>query len=183
VRPVVLYEDQLAPGTKPINFGIHQLALACVADLRHLERWKLKDAFSAQVCKGRDKLLRELELRRDDSGPLVAAVDHDQLYTALKLAPGACKSAILEKLHERHPSVRVVLVLENTEDLLAAARAALGLPAVKEKASPKERDQVLHALASAAAERRAEFLRSYEPFARLVNILNELLQPSSRPSS
>lgn len=116
-----------------------------------------------------------MELRREDGPPLVAAVDHDKIREPLKLAPDACKSAVLDKLHERHPTVRVVLVLENTEDVLAAARVSLGQPALTVKPTPRERDKVLHALANETAERRANFLAAYPPFARLVKILSELL--------
>jgi len=175
VKPVVLYEDQLAPDTKPHQFGLHQLALACLADRRRVDRWTLAGRFDARICKGDAKLLAQLDLRREDGAPLVAALDHDKIRNRLRLRLDACKSVVLDKLHERHPTVRVVLVVENTEDILAAVRDTLGRAAATDKPPPKERDKLLHALADAPAERRASFLAAYPAFARLVKILNELL--------
>jgi hypothetical protein len=175
VKPVVLYEDRLAPDTKPTQFGLHQLALACVADRRNAARWQLCTSFDARPCKGLGNLVKELELRRHETTPLVAAIDHDEIRLKLRLPPDACKRRVLEKLREHHPTARVVLVLENTEDVLTAVRAALGQPALGGKPTPKERDKVLHALADAPAERRVSFLAAYEPFDRLVRILTELL--------
>ena len=157
---MVLYEDQLAAGTLPKQYGPHLLVKQCVADMLGREGyWEVGDV-EALPCKGRDQLLRKLrEGRQYAAASVVAVLDDDKVRDAHAALEGACKADVVRWLRESTgcPSparLRPVLLAENMETLVDAVCTCLGLPIPQAKPRPIDRDELIsRALARSAAGR------------------------------
>lgn len=170
----VLYEDELARA-EPKRFGPHVLLIACLEDDLKTSRRDLEDVIKAVPKKGDGNL--RIALRRDigRQGPAVALFDHDRCRAAFGLQKSACKSQVLAAAQELAPSVRLVLLEQNVESLIATACRVMGDSVPISKPTPLQRDEILQKLAWLDAKLRLKLRRELQSFDRLVQRVLEVV--------
>ena len=100
---------------------------------------------------------------------LMVLVDNDRIRGHLGLRGDACRTATIAAFHAEHAFV-VILLENNTEDLLSVVAAVLGEAPPAGKPNPLERDQRLQRAAwGSTAEQRAEMLVRCPSFGRLID--------------
>lgn len=154
----VLWEDSC--GTQVKAFGSHALLLSCIADLLNRDRFALGKFVIASAKKGNSKLKGAIDSdceRLSRSGPVIAVFDDDQVRRLYNLPPNACKIQIIREARS-HPSLDIVLLERNIEDLVDACCEALGIGLPETKSRPDERDKILNAAASAIDPKVREFV-------------------------
>jgi hypothetical protein len=144
VRPVrVYYEDSWGEAKQ---FGLHELLVACVADILDIAPWELKHEYEAWPTNGNAKLLavcRDQVPRMPD--PIVIAVfDADKLHKLLFASGRPPEADIIVELRRRCPDPRlhIFLLTQNTETVVDAATDCLGIERVEK--DPISRDRQLN---------------------------------------
>ena len=173
----VIYEDRHAKGET--HFGPHMLLLACVADRTQSNRFALLRRVTPIASGGDGNVRRKLRDNGDALaalGPLVAMFDSDKIRTRYDLDHALSEAQVVEAiLHEAQDSPKILLLVRNMEDLVAACCAALKRPIPTGKPTPEERDHVLQAAAGDSDAVRTEILRRVPSFERLVDEVGRLL--------
>lgn len=152
LRPVtVLYEDQR--GTEVREFGPHALLTAIVADGLGVDIGNLKNVLRAIPKKGVSKVLSEVKLNHSrltqDGRWLVVLIDDDRVREHLGLQSHTSEALVVQAIlaaANAPTRVAVVLIVRNTESVVNAAAACMGLAAPVQKGIA-ERDAVLGAAA------------------------------------
>lgn len=168
--PTVLYEDARAVATK--YFGPHELLCACTADRTGDRLFSLRKRLIDVPSNGVGPLLARVRqvTPRFEQYPqrLLVLVDHDRIREHIRLPPLACRAQVVSAVRGARP-FSVVLLEENTEDLLRAAREVLGGGPLTGKPTPLERDRILENAAHATTrEQRQAILERCPSFGRLV---------------
>lgn len=204
----VLYEDKAAPGEGGRRFAVHQLVLACVADLLpHGDGgprtiYDLREVIAGIARNGRDNVLKDCVADRwtkfsPGGQPVFAVVDHDRIHDtkgehALMVTKGACFTEI-RKAFRKHvqesEQVRIILLRDNLESLFRVVherglleqdmRPLLVRVIAKSGVGLIDRDTVLNALAFADDRGRRDVLCEAVPsFGYLVRSLAALVVPA-----
>ena len=183
MRAVVLYEDSRGVPVK--NFGLHMFVLAAAADRMSDDRWALGRAVKDRPLKGNGNLLKAC---REDPHPcpVIGVFDNDRIRELLKLPSGSCKSEVIAAVKKpaKDPArLSIVLLLQNTEDVLKSVAEHMPVAAARLEAALKKdlnaRDAILNnAAADANPDLRAAVLRSIPSLDRVVRVLVEVLSPS-----
>lgn len=170
----VFYEDDA--GGQVTNFGLHILALACLADRWGEDRYSLNKLTRAAPQNGNAKLrktIRGLGPTRD----IVAVFDADKVRELYGQPTSSSDEAVVAAIqNEAGPGVRVCLLNKNAEDVVLACCKAMGRPSPRAKPSPRERDQIFHAAASGDVGPRQILLREVPSFAKFVELLGDLVK-------
>lgn len=183
----VLYEDRRSLQK---GFGLHDLVVACVADLLHKSPWReIEKEFEAVPLKGNGNVLRAVRDEtewRTRGRALVAFVDRDQVKRLSKDADGrldheSCGRVLAEQFRNGKPAT-VVLLDGNVETIVRAAGEALKRPEGKIEEAVKTKDRTLRdsilieaADASDPGVRQA-ILGQVPSLQRLVRILAKLAE-------
>jgi hypothetical protein len=197
----ILYEDQLASGAGPHNFGPHRFLIACVVDdLAQGNWWKERDRLDRLTvpicCKGANKLLERIEEVSGPS-PVVAVVDGDRIREALGLpatAPTADVEARIRGLAGGnadlvHPCIldrNLETILERVRDVARDDVDADALTSALAKESRgrglSARDRVFESLSYDTKSAARTSIRAAMPtFNDLVNTARELIR-AARPT-
>jgi hypothetical protein len=131
VAATVLYEDQLGPNRA---FGLHTLVEACVFDIVNGQRYQLTNCLEARPMKGDGNLLKsarnDVEKIAADGRRVFAVFDNDKIRIRLGLSKAASdmevETAIRQGARCDASLLAVILLKENTESVLAAARDCHG---------------------------------------------------------
>jgi hypothetical protein len=129
---ILLYEDQHGP-TK--QFGLHKFIMRCVCDecgVAPEQQYKVFGSVEERPMKGDSKVLRALWNDLPNiaaKGEMVIAIlDNDKIREALGLAKQAPDDKVCETILAKCAGpVHIVLLKENTESILRAARECGGV--------------------------------------------------------
>lgn len=168
--PTVLYADARAVATK--FFGPHELLCACTADRTGDSLFALRKRLIDVPSNGIGPLLARVGrvAHQFEQYPmrLMILIDHDRIREHVRLPALACRTQVVSTVRGSR-AFAVVLLEENTEDLLRAARQILGGVPLTGKPTPLERDRILENAAHATTlEQRQAILARCPSFGRLV---------------
>lgn len=185
----ILYED--SSSTHARGFGLHRLVVRCVHDRKQGDLGLLLRAFADRPMKSNTKVrtaCREERLLLTRTGAsLVALYDDDRVRELLHKPKAACKQEVRQALLQEcgdDPKLRVVLLVKNTESVLATLEQS-GLmmtfartdfhEAIARK-SVLKRDEIFHRAADADMLKVREHLCQHLPsFEYLIAKLIELV--------
>lgn len=148
-RVLVLYEDSVAVGSTPKDFGPHNFVLACLADRLAAPLWELRRRVDGQAKNSNTKVRAACDKSQlfDRNTLVVAVYDDDRVRTLAGLPATACKRQVTEKLRPgvAGERLRVVLLHSNVETLLDAVLACARRQRSSDgKPMPLERDALLN---------------------------------------
>lgn len=135
MKVYVLYEDQLASGGTPKNYGPHTLLLKCLFDRAEIqsrfpEFHLLEKQVQARPCKGNSNVLKHLQKDydafNDNRVVPVICLDLDRANRLLKLSKTSCKMQTKQAFWRSigKPEIGAFVLLDqNLEDLLHIAQA------------------------------------------------------------
>lgn len=173
-RIAVLYEDARAMAK---GFALHDLLVACVADLHGLseygpERQALGQRLRAVPKKGSHKLLTACVKQVPDMPEAVvfALFDADKLHRLLLPSGNPGLPALEVELRKRcpDPKLRVHVLVENTESVVDAAALALGVPVPPQKSHLSREGLLQRAAWREPAQIRRAIIDAVPSFAALV---------------
>jgi hypothetical protein len=160
VKITVVYEDQLAAGATPKEFGVHKLVVAAVADVLGLRYFEVDRRIEPIPKKGSSNVIIAL---RDDGlnnlPALLVLLDADKIRSEglLKLSANSSMDEVLDRLAEVTVTQRSAFILldRNVESILQAAadcEATIDGNALQRALNKKlnERDRILNKVAFAA---------------------------------
>ena len=184
----VFYEDSRAVGAP--RFPLHDLTLACVADLTGLPDWRKLDPYiDAIPKKGNTKVLRACKTDAPRMKPphILAVLDGDKLHHLFPtLARAACKRDVHVAFRAEVSDARVeIAVLDDNVESLISALHACGLASTAFHAALAKdvdaRDRVLAAAAVQVGSVRAGLLGSVRSYRRLVERIVRYLPRDALP--
>lgn len=184
----VLWEDQRGGITQ--SFGPHELLCACVADrLVGNDVWSLRKLISSVPKKGIGNVIKALRTdgsRLADCGPLLAAIDRDKVYSALRQEerpPTNCLSLVRDALCQiASGACQIVLLIQNVETILEECLKILGQPPLSSKPDPNERDTLLREVAYGSPELRQKLCTAMPSFGRLVDKVVAVVMAGAQPA-
>jgi hypothetical protein len=184
----VFYEDSRAAGAA--RFPLHDLTLACVADLVGVSNWRSLDPYVDAIPKnGNAKVLQACKTdapRRMKQPHIVAVLDGDKLHHLFpKVSKAACKRDVQPVFRAEVPDARVELAVidDNIESLISALRASGLASTAFDDALAKDvdaRDRVLAAAVNVESARTG-LVASVRSFRRLVERIARYLPADARP--
>jgi len=128
----VLYEDQQGPNNQ---FGLHKFVMRCLCDqcaVAPENEYKVHGAVSSRQLKGDSKVLNalwnDLPNIAGSSESVIAVLDNDRIRDALGLSSQASDDEVYQTIRDRCAGpVQLVLLKENTESILLAAKECDGI--------------------------------------------------------
>jgi hypothetical protein len=139
-RPIpIFYEDSWGVAKE---FGLHELIVSCVTDIQGKDWWERKGHFEAVPKNGVNNLLSAC---RDDVPDMrdrliFAVFDSDKLHRHLFKSGRPSESELLVELRARYPDERLqLLLIHNTEAVVAAVAKCLGEPLPAKDTLPRDR--------------------------------------------
>lgn len=169
-KVVIFYEDALAPGTQPKDYGPHLLVLWCLVDRTARSFWDLGKLVEGNARKGKEQV--EAACRRSqvyDRGGVIAVYDNDRVRELPALANLASQRSrdVAQALRQQAAQpdrTTVVLLDRNMETVVARVLECAGDAIPQRKPKPLERDLLLGklvAMAHASAPSERAFWRRY----------------------
>lgn len=143
-KVTVLYEDALAPGSKPIQYGPHLLLLWCVSDRTKRPIWDLGRLVEGNPRKGKEKVRQASKLPLRDW--VIALYDQDRVRDMPGLENKKRARDVAETLRAESAQpdrTMVVLLDKNLETLMKHVQSCNGQGATTDKPTPLQRDLLL----------------------------------------
>lgn len=158
----IFYEDDWGPVKE---FGLHELLVSMIADVKGSDWWTQKPRYEALPKKGDSRLLAACKEDVPDmpDAQIFALFDADKLHRLLRERGRHEPEALLTKLREQCPDVRLhlYLVIENTETVVDAVADCLGVD--RPRKNKLERDRLLLRAARAPARELRDCVRDAVP--------------------